>query len=108
MAIPDELLRMLGSLGNLGGGGDPLSALSLLSMLGGKNGLGDLSGIFQMMNGFAAPNDTGEEEPPIEVSADTPAQYSSCDHCPLQCDRAGLGLPPYEEVRQMADHWQRW
>ena len=72
--------------------------------------LGDILGSFtagDSDNEFADDND----EESIEVSShDNNPQPPAdpCSHRRVRCDRAGLSLPPYEDVRKMAANWYRY
>ena len=105
MAGLEDILGMLGG----SGGNDPLSALSLLSTLsqmGGGN-TGDLSGLMGILGAMGGGSGQSEpaEDPAIDIAE---AEADPCARCPIRCDRANLQLPAYDEVRRMAEDWERY
>lgn len=96
-----SLTSLLGGLGEMGsnGGANPLTVLSALGNLANcAPDQTDSGGLDDILNAC-----TGEEESPEAAPAADP-----CRHCRIRCDRAGLDLPPYETVRQMAAGWYRY
>ena len=106
----NDILGMIGTLGGMSGaaaGSDPLAALSLLS------GLTQMGGGGIDPGGPAGPDgddlaQQGAEDAPIDVKNTAPIGADPCADCPIQCDRARLTLPSYDQVCAMAKDWQRY
>ena len=106
----EDIFSMIGGLGNMGGGKDPMAAFSLLNTLsqlgkGGMGGLGDLAG---MMGAFSDTQNAETNEDTIDISPPKTTPFDPCRDCRLQCDRAGMDMPSYDEVKRMAEDWQRY
>ncbi|NLF80744.1 MAG: hypothetical protein GX572_06100, partial [Clostridia bacterium] len=82
--------------------------------------IGDILGAFGGAAGDSgeaqpADQDTVDVEPdaphtakPDAAAAEKPIYSDPCDHCMINCDRARLGLPAYDEVLRMAKGWRRY
>ena len=122
---PMGILSMIGSMSQLGGNSGSGGGIGdILGMLSGNQNNPPPDPAANNPNYDAEPSQTnktsnnqswaasmGYENQSQEAEAQTsytPIAKDPCANCPINCDRARLGLPQYEEIRKMAADWQRF